>query len=391
MLQDERGATHDQVPMSAIERVQRELAETRAVLQGETSHLSQLQSALEQALEVARGVRLEAITELDRLAGDLMDAARRDAAAIRGRAEDDARAMMARADEAIRDLRAQANTEIAGARAAADADAAAQRAMLDRRVRSAEGELDRIQFAWATAAQVLTDARRSLLADLSDAVANGTDEPSAGESVPGAPARLVTGDSPEPHRPAPEPVAEAEAAPVGAVASAVPSDDAALADWPAVTHVEAERASAEGAPSLEVAEPLTRMPLHETTDELATPAERIGAVGERVDLPAPEHGATGWEPMAPASATDAAGGGLLGQAAEQLRGGDVPAALDTYRGIVDRSPDEIGGVITQLTAALQERTYAPHHEEIRLLLVDAYMVQGDYDRAMSLLHEPAGG
>ena len=29
-------------------------------------------------------------------------------------------------------------------------------------------------------------------------------------------------------------------------------------------------------------------------------------------------------------------------------------------------------------------------EEVRLLLVDAYMVQGDYDRAMSLLHEPAG-
>jgi hypothetical protein len=39
---------------------------------------------------------------------------------------------------------------------------------------------------------------------------------------------------------------------------------------------------------------------------------------------------------------------------------------------------------------LHDGNYREHHEEVRLLLVDAYMVRGDYDRAMSLLHEPAG-
>src|SRR5919199_4613166 len=109
MLQDDRVANPEAAGQgepspSAIERVQRELAETRTALQGETTQISQLQQTLEEALRVARGVRLEALHELDRLAGDLMDAARRDAAAIRARAEDEAEAIRTRADEEIRAL-----------------------------------------------------------------------------------------------------------------------------------------------------------------------------------------------------------------------------------------------------------------------------------------------
>jgi hypothetical protein len=91
-MQDDRATNPAEAGPSAIERVQRELAETRATLQGETAHIGQLQQALEQALQVARSVRLEAINELDRLAGELMDAARRDAAAIRARGASRARA-----------------------------------------------------------------------------------------------------------------------------------------------------------------------------------------------------------------------------------------------------------------------------------------------------------
>ncbi len=67
----------------------------------------------------------------------------------------------------------------------------------------------------------------------------------------------------------------------------------------------------------------------------------------------------------------------------------MAGALDTLRTIVDRQPDQVEPVIARLTGLLQDANYRPHYEEIRLLLVDAYMVQGDYDRAMSLLHEPA--
>src|SRR4051812_48909398 len=118
MMQDDRATSSAEVEPSAIERVQRELADTRTTLQGEATHLSQLQETLAQALDVARSVRLEAINELDRLAGDLMDAARRDAAAIRARAEDDARAMIARAEEEIRNLRARADEDVRAQRAA---------------------------------------------------------------------------------------------------------------------------------------------------------------------------------------------------------------------------------------------------------------------------------
>ena len=59
------------------------------------------------------------------------------------------------------------------------------------------------------------------------------------------------------------------------------------------------------------------------------------------------------------------------------------------RAIVDRQPEHVEPVIGRLTGLLQDSRYRAHYEEVRLLLVDAYMVQGDYDRAMSLLHEPS--
>jgi hypothetical protein len=91
----------------------------------------------------------------------------------------------------------------------------------------------------------------------------------------------------------------------------------------------------------------------------------------------------------PAELFEGPSGSPLEQAGQQLKSGDVAGALDTYRGIVDRSPEEVESVISRLTVMLHDGNYRPHHEEVRLLLVDAYMVQGDYDRAMSLLHEPA--
>src|SRR5919202_618165 len=148
MLQDDRVANPEaagqgEASPSAIERVQRELAETRTALQGETTQISQLQQTLEEALRVARGVRLEALNELDRLAGELMDAARRDAATIRAQAGDEAAAVRQRGEEDVRAMRAQAEADLQAQREAAEAAAAAQRAELDRRVRAAQDELER--------------------------------------------------------------------------------------------------------------------------------------------------------------------------------------------------------------------------------------------------------
>jgi hypothetical protein len=323
MLQDERKATVDEAPMSAIERVQRELAETRTVLQGETAHLNQLQQALEQALTVARSVRLEALVELDRLAGELMDAARRDAAAIRAKAEEDARTLRAQAEEEIRQLRARAEQEIQAARAALEAEAAARRADLERRVRAAQAELERMQAAWATAAQALTEARQHLTGTL------------VAPAAPSAPS--------------------AEAAPASAAAGEeIPRVEAAAPETLAAAEAPAARPQ-------------------ETTEELEEPGAPIGPSAALGEAP----------PEAPP-------GSMLEQANRQLQAGDVAGALDTFRSIVDRSPDEVGQVISWLSLLLRDAAYRPHHEEIRLLLVDAYMVQGDYDRAMSLLHEPAG-
>jgi ATP/maltotriose-dependent transcriptional regulator MalT len=96
------------------------------------------------------------------------------------------------------------------------------------------------------------------------------------------------------------------------------------------------------------------------------------------------------EPPPPPPRPTAAPGGVLDEANRLLESGDVPSALDSLRAIVDRQPEQVEPVIARLTGLLQDTRYRAHYEEVRLLLVDAYMVQGDYDRAMSLLHEPAG-
>ncbi len=395
MLQDDRAASPESasqsdVGPSAIERVQRELAETRTALQGETTQISQLQQTLEEALRVARGVRLEALNELDRLAGELMDAARRDAAAIRAQAEDEAQAIRARGEEDVRAMRAQAEAELHAEREAAEAAAAAPRAELDRRVRAAQAELDRIQSAWASAAEVLTAARQNLAAGLPDlsggAPASGA--PAASESPPtewaasprsaatempgwGAPTvPPVSSGTPEPPvwtAPAPEPVPAPSP-----LAEATPSDEVP----PDVTRFDVTP-SPLAEPSHEAeATPEPPLPRQEHTQELEPVAAAAGPEAEG-------------EVAASAESFEGPGGSPLEQASHQLQSGDVAGALDTYRGIVDRSPEEVESVIARLTALLHDNNYRPHHEEVRLLLVDAYMVQGDYDRAMSLLHEPA--
>ena len=420
MMQDDRATNPAEAGPSAIERVQRELAETRTTLQGETAHISQLQDTLEQALQVARSVRLEAITELDRLAGELMDAARRDAASIRARAEDDARAMLDRAEEEIRTLRARAEEDVQAQRAAADAAAAEQRAALDRRVQAARAELDRIQSAWTSATQALTDARRNLLGDMGDALSGvlGHTEDAA------PPASAVPPESPT--AVAPPPPAGQELAPEPPIADqpGVHPGVASVPEWGTSTAdaefaprapgfgappVEAasqhavppESAPAEGAP--EVDEPLEithfgMPPVQVPEDREAAGDVELGwAPRQEIteELQAGEEAAataepTGWEEAEREALFEGPPGSALQQAGQQLRAGDVPGALDTFRGVVDRSPEEVEGVISRLALMLQDATYRPHHEEVRLLLVDAYMVQGDYDRAMSLLHEPAG-
>jgi hypothetical protein len=433
-MQDDRATNPAEAGPSAIERVQRELAETRATLQGETAHIGQLQQALEQALQVARSVRLEAINELDRLAGELMDAARRDAAAIRARAEDDARAVLARADEEIRTLRTQADEEIRAQRAAAEAAAAEQRAAIERRVHAAQAELERMQTAWATAAQALTDARRNLVADVGDALSGVLGGAEAG-APPVAPVAAAAA-APPPSAAAPPPPAVEEPAAVSPAPAAEESSAqsepitgerlvrptaAAMPGWE-VTGASMETSAPAAEPPApaaswgasptpaepaesepEAAEPqeITRFDLspvevaeaheaaegielgwsarQEITEDLTAAKE---ALGERA-------GTLGWEDAEREALYEGPSGSPLEQAGQQLRAGDVAGALDTYRGIVDRSPEEVEGVIARLTLMLQDAVFRSHHEEVRLLLVDAYMVQGDYDRAMSLLHEPA--
>ncbi|HEY7060925.1 MAG TPA: hypothetical protein VII06_05550 [Chloroflexota bacterium] len=409
MLQDDRAANSESAGQSAIERVQRELAETRTALQGETTQISQLQQTLEEALRVARGVRLEALTELDRLAGDLMDAARRDAAAIRAQAEDEAQTLRAHADEEIRAQRAQAEADIRAQRDAADAAAAAQRADLDRRVRAAQAELDHIQHAWSTAAQALSTARENLVAGLPDF--SGGEAPAA--YAPAAPPPAIELPPPAAE---PAPAASAEVPPAAPPADpfgGVRPTAGSVPGWgtssvPEVPSSQPEAPVWNAPPPEPVPEPpalpvepvAAAEPYDMTHFDLApSPVAEIGAEGEHAPEPPLERqehtqdlGPASTVPLAEGAAAElfeGPSGSPLERAGQQLRGGDVSGALDTYRGIVDRSPEEVESVISRLTVMLHEPSYRGHHEEVRLLLVDAYMVQGDYDRAMSLLHEPA--
>ncbi len=358
--------------LTAIERVQRELAETRTTLQGEATQISQLQEALETALRVARGVRLEALNQLDRLAGELMDAARRDAAAIRADAEADAQR-----------LRAAAEAEAEAIRAAAKADAAEDRAEIARRLRDAQAELDRIEAALSEAMQTLGTARHGLLAGTDELLAAPPGTDAAGGAA--APAPAATG------APTISPLIPTEVASASAAPSRPPLD---LEDhtFGPQSGWRSEPLAPETAPS-QKDENTQEVPVEPQPPVSATPwaAARAPAspapAAEAAAQPEPASEA----PAAPAEApaAPAASGGVLDEANSQLAAGDVAGALDTMRAIVDRQPEQVEPVIARLTSILQDPQYRGHYEEVRLLLVDAYMVQGDYDRAMSLLHEPS--
>lgn len=453
--------------LSAIERVQRELADTRTTLQGEASQISQLQEALETALHVARGVRLEALNQLDRLAGELMEAAQRDAAAIRVDAEAEAEK-----------IRAAAQAEAHALREAAEADAAEDRAEIARRLRTAQAELDGIETALTTAVQVLTRARGGLLAGTDEifttAAAETPPRPPAVSSPslpkspvqPASPAARPAVDlpyaprsdaelpyvlrsepellyAPQSEAPPVAPHSEAEPAPFsltpeeGAPSAAAPprppldtspQTGGPQSPWAAAPPepAQAERPKEESTQEFP-AGAVSRTPTAESEPSLpaaespaSAPAEAPAAESRAADeAPTPLHA----EPQAPtplyaeppaqspvhaereeptplhaeleepspvhAEPATAADGGLLDDANRQLDAGDVSGALDAMRGIVDRQPEHVESVIARLTGLLQDSRYRAHYEEVRLLLVDAYMVQGDYDRAMSLLHEPS--
>ncbi|HZU05531.1 MAG TPA: hypothetical protein VFB73_06125 [Chloroflexota bacterium] len=281
----------------ALDRVQQELDAVRSALNTEAAQIGQLQEALEAALRVARQVRLETLAALDRLLGQLVEAARQEAAALRARAEEEAEAI----------------------RAAARAEAAALRTAAEQRVAAAQAELDRLAQALASATEALTCARQQLTA-------------AAGEA-PSSPLQAGAG----------------------------------------------EAGSERGGPS--VGERLSELggrPMGEV--EVPWPP---GPASSRAEEPATRE-------RPPASPVPAAASALLEQADQQLREGRVSAALDSLRAIIDQAPEQAGLVITRLTPLFRDPAYHAHQEQIRLALVDAYMLQGDYDRAMSLLHDPGG-
>ena len=79
---------------------------------------------------------------------------------------------------------------------------------------------------------------------------------------------------------------------------------------------------------------------------------------------------------------------LIGKAEGLLRAGNVPAALETFR-TIGRYPDQLAPAIGRLNGLLHDPDYDAYHDEIRQLLVDAYLAQGDYDRA-NLLRKLGG-
>ncbi|MBX5490871.1 MAG: hypothetical protein IRZ14_06910 [Chloroflexi bacterium] len=316
-----------------LTRLQQELADTRAALQTEAVRLGQLQETLETALQVARSVRLDPHTQLDRLAEELLEAARAEAEQIRREVEEEAGARRAALEEELRarraevdselvELRARTERELEARRAAVEAELSEQRSAFERQVQAAQQEFDRIAALLASATQALTASR--LVAFVGG--------PSAAAAPPVPPAA-----------PAPPAPAEGVAAP--------PSEPPAV---PASEHPAAPRPTEPPA----VPGPLER-------PEPAAPAPGLAPVAA---------------PSAPSPTYEAA--------CRLLDQGDVSGALDAFRAIVDREPEHVEPVIRRLASLLQDTALRPFHEEIRLLLVDAYMVQGDYDRAMSLLHEP---
>jgi tetratricopeptide (TPR) repeat protein len=283
------------VGAGALDRVQQELDAVRSTLSTEAAQIGQLQEALEAALRVAREVRLETLAALDRLLGQLVEAARQEAATLRARAEEEAEAI----------------------RAAARAEAAALRATAEQRVAAVQAELDRLAQALASATEALARARQQLTV-------------AAGE--------------------APGPSSQADAGGPGPEKG--------------------------GPPAVEVLPGLGGRPVG-----MAEAPWPPGLVPVRAEEPATRE-------RPPAGPVPAAASALLEQAEQQLREGRVSAALDSLRAIIDQAPEQAGLVITRLTPLFRDPAYHAHQEQIRLALVDAYMMQGDYDRAMSLLHDP---
>lgn len=412
---------------SALERVQRELAETRSALEDEAAQIGQLQQTLEEALSVARSVRLETLKELDALAVQLIEAAHQDAAAIRARAEEEAQAI----------------------RAAAEAAAGDYQTRLEAERRAHQAERDRIQSVFLQAAEALAAASRDL----------------AGESPPPPLPSSSTAAPPPPALPAAPPVAEpvgnapsgATPAPVAppvspTVASEQPPAEATLDERPSVTadllapvspehtEPELEDALASEAPEATppaagplLSEPMTSAPEESTEsslkpvasveapavqptavsadDEPTTPEEHNpvdasdrptaetvvtarsqGSVEPTVET-APPTGVAAADSGTPfaaagttAPAAEGAPGGLVEQADACIQAGDVPSALEVLRS-VSRHPDQLDAVIARLNEMLREPELRAYHAETRLLLVDAYITQGDYDRAIKLFPE----
>jgi hypothetical protein len=325
------------------ERLQQELADTRAALQTEALQLGQLQEALETALQVARSVRLDPHTQLDRLAQELLESARAEAERIRQRAQEEAQARRAALEAELADLRARVERELATQRAAAERELAEQRAAFERQVQAAQAEFDRLTALLSSATQALAATRLASFT-ASRVQPAAVPEPSA---PPAAPTASLATEAPSPP-PTPEPVPPA----------------------PEITERVEPPAGTTGAPPMPEAgaSPSPAVPTPPAASEVApAPTPPSGEPGARLAAPASYHAACR----------------LLDQ-------GDVPGALDAFRGIVDREPEHVGPVIDRLVGMMQDANLRAHHEEIRLLLVDAYMVQGDYDRAMSLLHEPGG-
>lgn len=463
-----------------LEQLQQELADTRSALQTEAAQLGALQDTLEAALRVARSVRLDPHTELDRLAQELLESARREADAVRERAEAEARELREQAEAEIRERQRTADAELARQREAVEAelanrrahsesDLSEQRTSFEHYVTSTQTEFDRVAGVLQTAIQLLTRGRQpwsgaSSAAALAALPMSAADPAAAGEaaaaaSPPSAPADAyhaaqaaapTAGEAAAEAAEAPpwsagqEPTEEAwplaqdasaaspaEATPHtatahdgedGAAASAAPLAAAATGEQQASERETADQAAsadpAHEEDTLSLREPLRRTdeapgaPAAEAPHAGAEPAPAYPfGVGSSMGAEGAPHGSAeappafdeaallgaspaglAAEPRASESPgrplSTPSGGSPYEQAAHLIEQGDVPAGLDGFRSIVDRTPEQVEPVIARLSALMQDTNLRRYHEEMRLLLVDAYMVQGDYDRAMSLLHEP---
>jgi hypothetical protein len=408
MLDDKRETSQQsQGNGGVLERLQRELAETRNAVQGEAGQLSQLQDALESVLGAARGIRLEALNQLDHLVGQMMDAVQVDANTIRERAEEEARAI----------------------RAAAEAEAAKQRAGLEQRISSAQAELERVETALSGARDALASVYRSLFEDEDESAPEAGATPSADASAKAGAetsgASLSYGAAPA-LQPVQERSTAPEVPPASGGASLSYGNVGALRPVTGLPSKEPQAEEADANESTAVLRP--------TDENLAEDASSEGSEATAVVAPVDESAGAGVpaeseerDPDAPESTevlvSESAGQGdrdntlevkpvllttvgaaqqpaaseresaeasenLVARAEAQLRAGNVPAGLETFR-TIGRFPDQAGPAITRLNGLLHDSDYDAYHDEIRQLLVDAYLAQGDYDRA-NLLRKLGG-